>query len=80
MSAGCSGSTATAAGNSASASVSSTCWLCRCSIVMNIRSPRSVRSTSMDDTIAIITPKKLWRRTPVRTSSMLSGQSGPSAV
>jgi len=47
---------------------------------MNIRSPRSVRSTNIGETIAIITPKKLWRRTPSRTSARLIGGSGPSAT
>ena len=65
-----------ASGRIASASVSRTCWQCRRSMVMNIWSPRSVRSTSIDDTIAIITPKKLWRRTPSRTSSRSTGATG----
>jgi hypothetical protein len=49
-------------------------------MVMNIASPRSVRSTSIDDTTAIITPKKLCLRTPSRTSPRLIGASGPSAA
>jgi hypothetical protein len=46
---------------------------------MNISSPRSVCATSIDETIAIITPKKLARRTPSRTSSMLITALDPKA-
>jgi hypothetical protein len=48
-------------------------------MAMNIASPRSVRSTSIGDTIAISTPKKLWCRTPSRTSSTVTSAVGPSA-
>lgn len=57
---GCNGSGVLGAGRMASASVSSTCWQFRAIIAMNISSPRSVRSTSIGDTMAISTPKKLW--------------------
>jgi hypothetical protein len=46
---------------------------------MNIWSPRAVRSTSIGETIAMMTPKKLCLRTPPRTSSRVSGESAPSA-
>ena len=42
--------------------------------------PRSVRSTSIEETMAIITPKKLDRRTPARTSSSDSADSAPNAT
>lgn len=73
------GSGALAAGSVASASVSSTWSQCRRSIIMNIWSPRSVRFTSIEETIAIITPKKLCRRTPSATSARVMGSCGPSA-
>ena len=49
-------------------------------MTMNISSPRSVCATSIDETIAIITPKKLCLRTPSRTSSRLSTAFGPEGV
>ncbi len=49
-------------GSSDSASRSSTCWAARSSWIMNMSSPRSVRTTTIDAAIAISRLWKVWRR------------------
>ena len=54
------GARARAAASTESRSIA--CWAWRASAVMNMSSPRSVRSTSIDAATAITTPWKAWWR------------------
>ena len=58
-----------AARSSAGASTSSACCACRVAVVRNMRSPRSVRCTIMEATMAMMSPAKVSRRASARSCS-----------